>query len=109
MKIPGKKRGYIQLRFKLDGWRITASALRSAELVIAVSKIDAGSDPCPQAVTIDLGGPSRMDKWAPKIAKMRSEGVPWRTIGELTGLGSGNAYNAWKRYVDAQEDPKDAA
>ena len=50
-----------------------------------------------------------MDRLAPKIAEMRAQGVAWRKIGEVTGLGSGNAHNAWKRYTDAQKDTKDTA
>ena len=51
---------------------------------------------------IDLGGPTRMDDWGPKIAEMRARKVPWKEIWKITGLGSGPAYVSWKRYVDAQ-------
>ena len=56
---------------------------------------------------IDLGGPSRMDQWGPKIAEMRANGVPWKEIWKITGLGSGPAYVAWKRYVEAQDSRPD--
>jgi hypothetical protein len=54
-------------------------------------------------VVLDLGGPTKMEYWAPKIAEMRERGIPWKEIWKITGLGSGPAYVAWKRYVDAQQ------
>ena len=37
-----------------------------------------------------------MDNWGPRIAEMRAQSVPWKDIQEVTGLGSGPAYVAWK-------------
>jgi hypothetical protein len=34
---------------------------------------------------------------------MRVQGITFIEIGILTGLGTGNAYNAWKRWADAEE------
>ncbi len=57
--------------------------------------------------TLDLGQPTVMDQWAPKIAELREQGVPWKEIWKITGLGSGPAYVAWKRYVDALQAKAD--
>ena len=48
-----------------------------------------------------------MDDWGPKIAEMRAKHTPWKEIWKITGLGSGPAYVAWKRFVDAQRDKLD--
>ena len=58
---------------------------------------------------IDLGSQSRMAEWAPKIAEMRERGVLWKEIQTTTGIDIGNAYAAWKRYVDARQEPGDEA
>lgn len=105
ISIPGKKRGYIQLRFRVYGGQLADRILQNAD-DIPLGLLQANSI-CLTAsgdVTIDLGAPSRMDKWAPKIDRMRREGVPWNKIGAVTGLGTGNAYTAWKRYHDAVND-----
>ena len=52
---------------------------------------------------IDLGRPTRMEEWAPKIAEMRERGLPWSEIERVTGLRPGPAYSTWKRYVDAMK------
>ena len=54
-------------------------------------------------IVLDLGRPTAMDEWAPKIAEMRSDGVKWTEIVKITGLDLNRAYIAWKRYVDARE------
>ncbi|MEI6235708.1 MAG: hypothetical protein WCT04_21845 [Planctomycetota bacterium] len=53
-------------------------------------------------IQLDLGGPTRCDRWAPEIDAMRKSGIGWRQIGRVTGLGSGNASNALKRWREAQ-------
>ena len=102
---PGKQRGYAYLRFKVNGWEVLRAVLDgqipdgiTALLIPNPEDKDGLSD----EFQIDLGGPSRMDVCAPKIAEMRAQGVPWKEIWRNTRLGSGPAYVAWKRYVEAQ-------
>lgn len=33
---------------------------------------------------------------------MRERGMTWPEIGRITGLGTGNVYNVWKRWVNAE-------
>jgi hypothetical protein len=53
---------------------------------------------------LDLGGPTRRDVLAPANAAMREGGMTWPAIGVETGLGTGNAFNVWKRWLDAQPE-----
>jgi hypothetical protein len=102
---PGKQRGYAQLRFRISGWEALKAVLPAGSLQ-TIAALLANRDEVAAGVSdefvLDLGGPSEMDRWAPHIAEMRARNVPWREICEITGLGSGPAYLAWKRYVDAQ-------
>ena len=103
---PGKSRGYIQLRFRVNGWEMLNAVLAEiCPIGDPSSTLPDGQfeDGFSEELRLDLGGPSRMDRWGPKIAEMRSRGVPWKEIQQITGLGSGPAYVAWKRYVDAQQ------
>jgi hypothetical protein len=108
---PGKTRGYAQLRFKINGWEVIRSLLEgrlrdgSFELLIPDPTSAEGISP---EFRIDLGGPTLMDQWAPKIAKMRAQRMKWTEIVEITGLDLNRAYCAWKRYVDAQQREHDA-
>jgi DNA invertase Pin-like site-specific DNA recombinase/soluble cytochrome b562 len=108
--LPGKQRGYAQIRFRINGWEalravLPAGALhRVVEMLANGHEVEAGIS---DEFCIDLGGPSEMDKWAPMIAEMRERKVPWKEIWKITGLGSGPAYVAWKRFVDAQKAQPD--
>ena len=51
---------------------------------------------------LDLGKPTRFDDLAPEIVALRDQGVTWPEIGRVTGVGTGNSYNIWKRWSDAQ-------
>ena len=101
---PGKIRGYSQLRFRILGWELLKEVLGTKLPVDVLTKlIPAEVETESEEIVLDLGSPSRMDNWAPKIAEMRAAAVPWKEIWELTGLGSGPAYEAYKRYIDAQK------
>ena len=101
IKIPGKKRGYARLRFRIDGWAALREVLREKLPASVLAKLN------PQAQSdefvIDLGAPTRLDKLGPQIAAMRREGVKWVEIVERTGLSLGNAYTAFKRWKDADK------
>lgn len=66
----------------------------------ALKPADAASGRSEEFV-IDLGAPSRMDRWAPQIVRWRQEKVTWKEIAGRTGLRIANAYAAYKRFKDA--------
>lgn len=111
---PGKKRGFARLTVTVSGCDAILTAVEHARKESAltglfgdtVSRSEAG-----WTVTLDLGSPTRRDWWAPQIDEMRRNGQTWPQIGVITGLGSGNAYNVWKRWRDAQPggEGRDAA
>jgi hypothetical protein len=107
IRIRGKKRGFIQLRFRIDALGTLAEALADqipAGLAAAMS--DSGDRPSGQSpeFELDLGSPSRMDRMAPKIAELREQGVPWTEIARITGLCAGNAWTAWRRWMADGDD-----
>ena len=101
---PGKRRGYIRLTFRIDGWELAKHILERAQTLpsVALEMLNAGGHMSPE-VRINVGGPSRTDEWAPKIVEMRKRKPPmrWKEIGRITGLRPDNACTAWKRYVEA--------
>ena len=99
---PGELRGFIRLRFRIAGIQVLKEALGGMlpdGIVSAMNLGDAGGE---QEFQIDLGEPTRLDRLAPEIAALREQGVTWAEIEARTGLEIGNAYNVWKRWVDAQ-------
>lgn len=110
---PGKKRGFVRLRFRIDAWGVASRVLAKAKDVPpAAFPTPSAGDVVYRDVVLDVGGPTRMDTAAPLIADMRAHGRSWREVAEATGLNMGNAYMVWKRYADAQpgEDaPRSAA
>jgi len=107
---PGKERGYAYLRLRINGWEVLRAVLgdkvSDATMGLLVPDPD-NPEGFSDEFQLDLGGPSRMDDWGPKIAEMRANHTPWKEIWKITGLGSGPAYVAWKRFVDAQRDKLD--
>lgn len=102
---PGKQRGYSQLRFRIDAWGLLKTLLPPQVAAAILQQAGDASALCEgsEEFRIDLGAPTKMDEWGPKIAAWRAADVPWKEIWERTGLGSGPAYVCWKRYVDAQK------
>lgn len=106
---PGKKRGFARLTFRIRAWDLLVVAMegRISGFVAEIVGGSADSLESPE-FTIDLGRPGRMEEWAPKIAEMREQGVPWKKIVEITGLCLGPAYETWKRHVNAMTRRKQA-
>lgn len=106
---PGKSRGYARLRFRIHGWEALKAIVLAADSGDALNALTTNSvsDASSEEFVIDLGGPTLMDEWAPKIAEMRANGTKWTKIVEITGLDLNRAYRAWKRFVDAQQIEKE--
>lgn len=102
---PGKSRGYARLRFRVLAWETLKAILTTADSSDALDALlgNCANGESSEEFVIDLGGPTLMDQWAPKIAEMRAEGTKWTEIVEITGLDLNRAYRAWKRFVDAQQ------
>lgn len=105
VSIPGKKRGYTRLRFRIRGWeelRHLLVAKMPAAILDALEPTDPSLGTSEQFV-IELGAPTNMDKWAPQIAAWRKQNVPWKEIAARTGVTIGNAWAAYKRFKDASK------
>jgi DNA invertase Pin-like site-specific DNA recombinase len=97
---PGKKRGFVRLRFRMQAWNILRASIESTlgpEVLHFLTSAQNG-DGGPE-FTLDLGEPTAMDRWAPQIAEWRTQGVPWKEIAGRTGLDLNRAFLAWKRYI----------
>jgi DNA invertase Pin-like site-specific DNA recombinase len=98
---PGKRRGFVRLHVRLEAARVLEEVLggRLPEAVLA-SAVPSMTEEA-REFHLDLGAPTRRDVLAPEVAALRARGVTWPEIGRLTGLGTGNAYNVWKRWAGA--------
>jgi hypothetical protein len=107
---PGKKRGFVRLRFRLRTWRVFAAAIRG-RLPQAVRRLVSTPDGVAESpeFTLDLGRPTEMDRWAPQIAAWRADGVTWPEIVRRTGMDLNRVYVAWKRYTEYGGDGTSAA
>jgi DNA invertase Pin-like site-specific DNA recombinase len=106
----GKKRGFIRLRFRVNAWGVLAAvvgdSLPSPVRGLLTRPAPDGATP---EFTLDLGGPTKMDSWAPRIAEWRTGGVTWEEIVRRTGMDLNRVYVAWKRYTGAAGDTPPAA
>lgn len=98
---PGKKRGFIRLRYRVNAWAVLATVLGES-LPPSLRQLRSGSEEPPPEFTIDLGEPTAMDAWAPQIVAWRAEGVTWDEIVRRTGLDLNRAFIAWKRLTGAR-------
>lgn len=107
---PGKKRGYAQLRFRVNAWASLRAALQKRLSEPALEMLTANTAPADVSpeIHLDLGQPTVMDTLAPEIAAMRAQGLTWADVCRRTGLGLGPAYVAWKRWTDAQSEDRGA-
>ena len=75
--LPGKQRGYQQLRFRLKAWRIIRTALdgQLPSIISETISADDGGDACMSPeFCVDVGGPTRADSASAYIVKRRGEG-----------------------------------
>lgn len=96
----GKKRGYAQLRFQIDGAAVLKMLLRDNDIAANWShlQIESGADGVSEEVVMDLGRSQDSDQWGPHIVAWRKANVPWKVIYERTGLPKATAYAAWRRH-----------
>src|SRR5205085_2471112 len=79
VEIPGKKRGYVRIRFRVDGWPALIRVL-AGKVPASVLKVLHRADPAAgrsEEFVIDLGAPTDMDLWGPKIVQWRKEKRKW--------------------------------
>jgi hypothetical protein len=98
---PGKSRGFVRLHVRIESLRLLEEALggRLPEAVLAAASPTSEAEA--MEFHLDLGEPTRRDVLAPEIAAMRARGVSWAEIGQVTGVGTGNAHTIWKRWNDS--------
>jgi site-specific DNA recombinase len=100
---PGKKRGFIRIHFHVNAWQLLIACMGTTlppALTAELNCKEVEGEMSPE-FTIALGEPTKLDRWAPEIARWREEGVQWEEIVIRTGLDLNRAYIAWKRYVTA--------
>ncbi len=107
---PGKQRGYPQLRFRIQAFAALRAVLakRVGEPFLDLLVAQPDEAQISPEIQLDLGEPSAMERWAPKIAELRAQNVKWEEICRVTGLGLGPAFTAWKRWTDAHKPQGDA-
>jgi DNA invertase Pin-like site-specific DNA recombinase len=108
---PGKKRGFVRLRFRVRGWdllRTVAGACAAWPPLVEGDAASAEAGLSPE-VTLDLGQPTPMDWWASLIVAWRTEGVPWAEIVRRTGLDLNRVFIAWKRHRGTAGQDSDLA
>jgi hypothetical protein len=97
---PGKKRGFIRLRFGIRGWDLLQGLLGESEPGKLLRHMSVeGPQGASTELTLDLGEPTPMDHWGPQIVAWRTEGVKWEESVQRTGLDLNRAYIAWKRHL----------
>lgn len=103
---PGKKRGHVQLRLRIRGWRLLMTLLTEHLPPCLVNALppNIGGDEPPEFV-LALGSPTVMDQWASRIAAWRAEGVKWTEIVARTGLDLNRVFIAWRRFTRGTSDP----
>jgi hypothetical protein len=111
VKAKGKTRGFMRLHLTLRGWPALSHLLAeklSPSLVAALAGMGgAAADVISGELTIDLGVPSAIDRWAEHIVRWREQNVTWREIARRTGLTQFNAWAAWRRLTGGSADVGD--
>ena len=109
----GKKRGFIRLRFDFNPLAAFVDALEQSDIghsLSNLSQFESLKEPGLTTFTIDLGKPTKVDTWGPKIVQMRDSGMKWKEISATTGIRMGNLCNYYNRYKKGLESvPQNAS
>lgn len=99
---PGKKRGYVKLKLRVNAWGMLMAAI-GPKLAAPLRALlpDPTEGEASPTIELILGGPTAIDKWMPDIVRWRKENVTWEEISRRTSLRVSNAFIGWKRYGDA--------
>jgi len=83
--MPGKVRGYTQLRFRIQPWRALL-ALGDGSIPASLASLvhDTDDQELPQIV-LDIGGPTKSDRLRPIVAEMRQQGLTVPQIAKQLG------------------------
>jgi site-specific DNA recombinase len=95
--LPGKKRGYHQLKFRLNAWQIAGTALdgRLGPWAASIAGQDStANENCSPEFCLNVGGPTRADEATELIVKRRRANATWDEIKAETGL-SRNTIREW--------------
>lgn len=106
---PGKTRGFVRLRFRVNAWNALAGAVGDALPAAVRGLLSGPPDDGGPEFTLDLGGPTAIDRWAPQIAAWRADGVTWEEIVRRTGMDLNRVWVAWKRHTGATGDARPTA
>lgn len=109
--LPGKQRGYHQLKFRLKAWRIICSALdgKLPSAITAIISQDDVENACTSPeFCLNVGGPTRADEATAYIVKRRQEGATWDEIRAETGLGRNTVRECFLRHQRASSSDSSA-
>jgi hypothetical protein len=104
----GKRRGFVRLRFRVNAWGALAAAAGDSLPAPVRHPPSAPEAPVPE-FALDLGEPTAVDRWAPRIAAWRAAGVTWEEIVRRTGMDLNRVYVAWRRHTGAAGGDRPAA
>ena len=80
IKASGKRRGFIRLRFRIDGWEALSQVLagKLPDSILHMVKPVAGEANRTEEFVVDLGAPTRLDGLAPRLPKCDPPGSSGR-------------------------------
>jgi site-specific DNA recombinase len=99
--LPGKQRGYHQLKFRLKAWRIICTALDGklpSAITAIISQDDVQNTCISPEFCLNVGGPTRADEASAYIVKRRLEGATWDELRAETGLSRNTIRECFMRY-----------
>jgi site-specific DNA recombinase len=116
--LPGKQRGYHQLRFRLNAWKIVRAALGErlpGWIETVLCQDDVSSTASSPEFCLNVGGPTRADEATELIVRRRKEGATWDEIKAETGLSRNTIRECYCRYQQNvagssgdESDPQDS-
>ncbi len=101
-----KKRGFMRLRFDFNRYAAFVNALEQSDcgqLTASMLESETFEGPASKSFSVDLGKPTKVDEWGPKIVQMRDSGMKWADIAKISGMTIGNLYSYYKRYKNGIE------